>query len=1450
MLTTYLLTLPKVQSSLSQKIFNSLNDKYNTHIVVDSMDLSNLKDAKLYGVLIKDEHEDTIIYAREVYTAVYNVRRIYRNKVKLGSTVLKDPVFKLITYEGDSISAFDRFVESLSGSEEDTKSPEFRMTVQDLRMDNGRFYLYDYNTQPDVIESFTSINSDLDKLTIKGSDVSTQIKSLALVDKRGLVVENMTSDFSYAETAMRFEDMSIHTPESEINGSIAMTYKEGDLSDFLNKVTIDARLKKTRLASTDLRKFYDGFGRQSVLYLNTGMKGTLNDFTLNRLSLSTDSGSKLKGQYRIVNALSDDAFVLDAKITQLESQVDHLKRLMPVMVNEFLPETIEKFGRFSLTGDTKLTGNNLYADVNAQTEIGALKTKVTVKNYSNTKRALYEGQLQAIDLNLGTLLDNPNMGVINATVALKGKGFIFESINAQIDGTIETIELNNYNYSGIVLNGGLDKEEFSGLLTIDDPNLKMNFEGLADMSKEQYDFDFKTTIKRAELNKLHWFERDSLSVLAGSIKVDMTGNALENMQGTISFENATYTNQIKDYFFKDFRVTSDVKDSIQTLKINSKDIVKGYFKGRFLYQELGKLAQNALGSIYTNYQPLPVSEGQFIDFKFNIYNQAVAVFFPEVTLGDNTFIKGAIDSDKDLFKLNFRSPEALAFENYLSKINLQIDNKNPLFNTQLSLDELNTSAYNVKDLYLVNVTLNDTLFFRTEFKGGEQARDQFNLSFYHTLDENNQSIVGFQNSDITFNDTTWQINPDEENPNKIVYNSQTKAIDFQNLLLNSDGQTLTFFGSQQGEDYRDYNIDFDRVLLSEILPDIDDFDLDGLINGGIWIEKRNGMLIPKIDVQVVDFTVNNALQGDLVGEIKGGDSNKEYDINIYMEKDAQKSMTTVGKIDFTSSEPTAHLTLNLKDFDIAPMNAIGQGVMENIRGRLSGEAGINGALSNPELSGTLTLENGGIFFPFIHVDYGLKDNALIRLDNQSFVIPSMPIFDTLYGTEGVLSGRINHHKFKKWNLDLKLETDNLLVLNKPESLSELFYGTAYLNGFGFFKGDTDNINISVVGSSNVGTEIIIPMSDESNVSSSRLIHFKNPDANETDRITALRRQFSENFRGLSMDLDLDINKNALIKFVIDQTTGSFIEGSGSGNILMDIDTRGSFNMYGDYVVDQGVYNFKYGALINKPFAVKEGSSIAFVGDPLKAELDIEALYTVKANPKVILPDYESNRNVPVQLTTKITGELFNSTQEFDISIPNAGVDLESELDFALNNQDTGNLMRQVVSLLTLNSFLNVNDVNSITSNALAYGSLTSSFATMVSNALMDVFSDPDDIIQLGLDYNQGNQSIDDLYTDDQLGLTISGRLGKNKNFVFNGEVLVPTGRQTNSNIAGNFSLKFPPLNTKETLFLRVFNRQNEIQYSEEEEGYTQGLGLSWQIDFDNKEEFFEKLGFRRKKKSL
>lgn len=1441
-----LFSFSSVQSALAGRATDYINNKYQTNINIDKVDLSYIGRIQLENILIGDRQNDTIIYVKHLNTSLLNFEQARKGKMKLNRVFLTDSKVIMRTYEGETEDELKKFVHKLKGKKEKNQTSKFVLTSNQIVLENAVFELFDENKQAGPIVFYKDIFAKIDNFEIQNAEVSGNIKDLQLIDDHELQIENMATDFSYSKTDMHFLNTQLLTLSSAIDADIKFEYLDGDLSDFVNKVQIDANFRKADLSLKDLKGFYDELGTKDVIHFSSKVNGTLNNFWVRNLKLKSDQNSKINGNLHFINSFNKGkGFELIADLKGLESDYEHLKGLLPNILGKTLPESFKQLGHFSMAGKSHITKDNINAQLTIQSAIGNIQSDLIIKNLDQINRASYKGKISLREIELGKLLKDSLIGNFSMDAQVSGKGFTLAYLDTQVQGTVLKHQFNGYTYKDIDVQGNVKDKLFAGKIKANDPNLKFNFEGLADLSREKYKFDFTSHVAHAKLNKLNFIDRDSIAILKGDIKMAMTGNKLENMVGDVIFTKATYTNQIQDYHFKDFTVNAALKDSIQTLNINSTDIVNGRIKGKFIYKELPKLAQNAFGSIYTNYVPYEVTPKQYLDFRFKIYNQVVAVFFPDVKLGTNTSIRGQIDSDNNQFKLTFRSPEVVAYENYIESIRLQIDNQNPIFNTQLSADRIETKHYDIAELNLVNITLNDTLQFRTEFRGGENLKDNYNLAFYHTFNDQNQSILGFDKSEITFNETNWTLNPKENNKNKLIYDNQTKKITYQDFLLTYKGQQLLFYGEQQGDDFKNYNIDLDRIELAKIIPDVENFDFKGLINGGIWIEKRNNMLIPTADIQVMDFYVNNELQGDLIGEIKGTETNKKYLIDLYLEKDEFRNIVSNGTVDFMPTNPTIDLDIDFDNFQISILNALGKDVMKDIRGSVSGKTSVKGLLKNPDFFGLLSMNEAGIFFPYINIDYAFEDNTRVRLNNQSFIIDDAKIYDTLFETSGELSGSISHQFFKKWYLDLQIETDNLLAINTPVDDEALFYGTGYLNGIATFIGNTNNVNISINGDSNPGTEIIIPMSDLKTVESSKLIHFKLPKSDEEENTRSLRREISERFNGVTMDFNLGITKDATIQLVIDQITGSSLQGNGSGNIQMDINTKGTFNMYGDYVVDKGFYNFKYGGIINKPFSVKKGGSISFNGDPYTAELDIEAIYSTKANPKAILPEYESSRRVSVDLITKLTGELFNSKQEFDINVPNAPIELSSELDFVLNDKDMGNMMLQFVSLLATGSFFNEDNNIEYVGSSLGNEGI-SSVAMLVSNALTNIFSDPEDKVQFGIDYTQGNKIID---TENQLGVSVATRLGKNEKIIINGEVNVPTGSQSNANIAGNVSVEMP-LNKKETLYMKVFNRQNEMQYTDEIEGYTQGMGISWQVNFDTRKELFEKMGLLKRKEKI
>lgn len=76
--------------------------------------------------------------------------------------------------------------------------------------------------------------------------------------------------------------------------------------------------------------------------------------------------------------------------------------------------------------------------------------------------------------------------------------------------------------------------------------------------------------------------------------------------------------------------------------------------------------------------------------------------------------------------------------------------------------------------------------------------------------------------------------------------------------------------------------------------------------------------------------------------------------------------------------------------------------------------------------------------------------------------------------------------------------------------------------------------------------------------------------------------------------------------------------------------------------------------------------------------------------------------------------------------------------------------------------------------------------------------------------------------------------------LINGQVGIPVGGVTESVVVGDVEIEFL-LNEDGSLRAKVFNRENNIQYIGEEIGFTQGVGLSYSVDFDTFKELIRKI---------
>lgn len=1428
-----ILSFSTVQTGLAKVVTGRVNKAYGTSIAIKKLDLSSIRNVALKEVLIRDHHGDTLISAESLETSVLNYRQFFSNELNFGDIYLENGKLILRTYKDEKINSLSVFVNKFK-KDSLKESKKFKMSSSLISAKNINFSLFNENKKEGPIVYYNKIEGDFEDFKIDGSNVSVKAREIKVVEDHDIVVTSFTTDFKYSNTHMEFLETQLFTRGSELHADVVFNYEKGDLSDFTNKVEIEAVFKKGDVVLSDLKKLYGQFGRHDKIHFTAKAKGTINDFVIEDIDLESDRHSSLRGDVHLKNVLDREKFRLQGNIKEISSNYDHLTNLLPGLLGEKIPKELEKIGYFSSSGKVDITRSNVDIQLRTIAQMGMSDVDLKLYDIDKGDLASYKGKIELVDFKLGEFVRDSLIGDFSMVGEVEGQGFSIDKISIGIKGHISKHQYKGYTYTNIDINGVLRDKQFDGYLNVNDPNIKLDFKGLAELADNKK-FKFEANVDYADFLKLNLFTRDEKSILKGKIMMDLTGSSLDNIEGSLSFRDASYSNQNDDYYFKDFAITSQNKDSIREILVNSTDIVNGFVRGNFKFVDLKKLGMNSIGSLFVNYEKEQVEPGQFLDFRFNIYSKIVDVFFPDLQLGPNSYIRGSVDSDNDVFNLTVKSPTIEAFNYTVSEIDLQVDNQNPLYNTLLSVDEIDSKYYNLSEINLVNVMLNDTLFMRADMIGGREKQEKYSFSFYHTINENNQSVFGMKTSELTFKQNTWYINPDNNNQNKVVYDADIKTYAIDNFNMITGNQEVHLAGLLTADQEKNIDLKLSNVNLDDITPSIDSVALDGKVNGSINFRGINDKMLPIADLSINYFSINDDYYGDLRFNAESDQNIRNYTFNLFLENADLKTVSAQGAIDFSANQPTILASANLDRFRVNGFSPLGKNVLRNIRGYASGEAMITGNLANPDIAGEITLVESGLELPYLGVDYDFEGESLVKLYDHTFDFQSFQVVDKEMKTRGVINGTISHEGFKKWLMNLELTTNNLLVLNTQDTEGALYYGTGLLGGSTTLKGYTDDLDINVVGTTNAGTEFIVPLGNVSTVNSTKLIHFENYVAEEGEE--KKDEVVFEKLKGLNLNFRLNVTREAVAQIVLDKATGSVLRGSGDGNLRLNIDTNGKFEMFGNLVVDNGEYQFKN--IINKDFEVQKGGTIIWSGNPYDARVDITAINYTKANPSVLLDDIASSRKIDVELYTMISGNLSAPDLDFDVKIPNASSNVANELDFKLRNED--DKLTQFFSLLATGAFARTdNNKTNFDGNAAIAGTIAQKASQLLSNMMK---SDNENF-EVGVTYDIGtDNSVQDVTTDDQLGLEVSGRIADK--VIVSGKVGVPVGSNTNSNVIGEVEVKVP-LNAAETFQAKVYNRQNEIQFDVAEgEGYTQGVGISYRFDFNNGGEFLEKIGLKK-----
>ncbi len=1158
---------------------------------------------------------------------------------------------------------------------------------------------------------------------------------------------------------------------------------------------------------------------------------------------------------------------------------DYIRKNIISYVNLNTDNTIEiSDSKFNLKGDLVISGIIL-SDKNSDTlvQLESLSTKYIplISNLQYDSSLNINGLKLFINQEEKELEEGYNMNNINEVF----DNIFFNNLNITnshvifVNDTIQN-QISIYNSSIGEINKNIDGVEF-------------NIEGLSGSYNNLSIDDFYSSVNLNKssitLNNLHLNNKESF--LKGNITVNLDdGLKLKNIS------NSSINFNINPILFESFQSNFNINDNIsgelqfygtrEELTINSLSLSSELFEFNAEVNILDVLSEDI--EINTLINDLDINE-EYLSYKYKINEKFNLPFLKgDLNINNKNLTINLSEKESSETKLNLNGAVSLYDSfNYQIDISSKLgENDEILEILDLSYIDLNTSIKGSEELNHiisnVNLTknnnefnLNTDSYIQNNFLEGRIGIYSDNINIESSLSGNilKKTFEVDSRTDIRGEEMSGNIEFSTQsnlkinliNPNNIIsflkldqlyFKNSNDELKLENLselnkILNTEiinqesefdfeislseglfqidsflGERFKINGYYRDSDDLNFDIKISNVLVNNFF-DINKNPISGNINSDININRSIENRTFRLDSNLSNLQIKDYDLGELSINIFGNTDYNSYAVNIDLSKEELTSVKGEGSIIVTDEDPNIDIDILIQDLDISFIEKVGSNTMSNISSTISGEVNIWGQSNSIQHNGKLFLNGTKFTIPYLNIEYLLSENSEIDLYNQNFEFNNVSIRTESNNLPTSLVGKITHQDYKNWNLDLDFQSERLYILNKEYDETEGFYGRAYMGGDIKINGPTNQVSINIDGVTKSGTSITIPQSNNYTIDDFSFITFT--DLNSYSQKSLDSESISDNIsKTLDLNMNLQINENAEVEITIDQETGSYISGKGNGDLLMEIDSDGKFNIYGDYTTNEGIYNFRNLALIDKKFQLKKGGTITWDGDPLSAQMNIQATYEVPggANPALLLDNPNFNKKIPTDVDIKLTGELTKpDSPDFEIFFPNTSSTVTSEINYKLNDPEVRQL--QAISLLTQGIFINEVSVS--------IEGVTNNIYEKVSEVFSDILGGSQGPLEVGLNYLQGDKSeILDIKTEDRFGVTLSTKISDK--ILFNGKIGVPIGGIEETLIIGDVQVDFI-LNEDGSLRAKVFNKENEFRYIGDELGYTQGIGLSYQVDF-------------------
>ena len=1467
-----ILQIPAVQKSLVSRIVGGFSKISGFDVHFDRFYLLWYDRLEITGLTITDPKQNAMIQADKLFINFRISSLLDNQDINFDALSLQGGSVYLVTLlDSDSTKQLniDIFIAEInkqfaSGGSKGGRSP--KINIGEVLVEQSQF---SYNvTDKDSIRNGFDFNhfrlavdeGNLNNFKVIGDTIEFNVESLQIKDeKTKLHVTELSTFFRISQLSMEFLGLNLNANQSHVSDTIILRFQsQKDLSDLNNKVNITAILKDTKLYPEDVGLFTSGLETwNGPILLNGRFKGKINHFTFRPMEIVMGS-SRITGSLEMEGLPNVNETFINARLSPSVIYPQDFAFLFPQAVNN----NIKPFTKVHLKGNFLGFINDFVANGDFDTRFGQIQSDINYKILEdNIGQSSYSGQLKLTNFELGQFLnDTSNFQKVTLDGRIKGKGFTEEAADFTLAGEIASLGLLGYPYSNIRTDARFANQFFQGNLTIDDPNLQFSMTGSIDLRHGKDLINVEAKLDTALLHKLRLTEEEIF--LQSYIDIDSRGLQLDSIVGTALFKNSLLQIRDESVRFDSIRLISENNNGNRTLRLRS-SLADVSLAGNFYYSTLFNDIQELIKEFVLNLKNDPIATQKYYLAKRKseqAYKAVVSAtihnvnpIFQLLDLDLHTSAETVVQGD---FSNNTTS--ILHVYTHLDSIILggQTFTGNEI--------EFNGSKVRDSTAVLAQLTinserqeLNKNVTTKNLFLEGIWNKDHIDLGF--DIDQEGYDNSIRLNSEIDFlKDSTkikilqsefkllgekWSVN----DRNYMLFMGQEWNI--RHLGLTHDEQSVKVNGFISHDpsktlqiDVKDFQLSFFNFFSTE--------KFKGLLNAQVIQRDIYSNVYIENALTIDSLTVNNFLVGEIKGNNTRDPSSSHFNINLTIDRLQYRIVDIKGFYDPNDQENPLHTKAILEKANLKLLDPIVKDIFSQLDGTLTGVYEIQGTFTKPNITGEAKIENGQLMINYLKTLY--KVTGTLGITHSQIQFNNFTLTDAL-NNKGKLQGYIAHRSFSKMRLNLDASFVNFQLLNTNIKDNNLFYGQAFGTGNLSILGPVSNLKISATARTNKNTRLSIPIGGTSTQEKKDFIQFSNFTESIKKKIVKAQPRKRE-LSGLTLDLNIDVTPDAYAEIIFDIKSGDIIRGRGRGDIKLQIDTKGDFNMFGMMEFTEGAYNFTLYDILNKEFKIKPGSRITWTGDPYEGLLNITASYRQMTSmgpviaDQTLVNDPNLRRKYPVEVILKLDGPMLSPQIAFDLEakdLPNnipttiQGKSVSLNLDFIAfkNKLDEQEMKKQVFSLIILRK---LSSIDAFSTSASLYNSVSE----LLSNQLSYWLSQVDQNLEVNLDIGTMDQ---EAFNTFQLRLAYSflnGRLRVSKDGNFGNQ----TNRSELSTIAGDWTVDY--LLTPDGKFkVKMYSRSsvNQLQSSINTQTAAVTTGASF-IYTQNFNEFKDLLRSNREKR--